>query len=73
MAFYVVTNNAEHLLHLGEMFQKDQFDIHDIIEVQACGHELDYVNEHLSGIPKSKKRVCNWFGDDAKFIASQFK
>lgn len=43
----------------------------DVIEIQADGEELKLILDNVTGIPKCEgRRTVNWYGDDAKFIAS---
>lgn len=43
----------------------------DVIEVQADGHELEYIQKHMNNLPTAPKtRVVSWFGDHARFIAA---
>lgn len=41
----------------------------DVIELQADGHELEYIRERFQNIPMHKGRVVRWKGEMAKFIA----
>lgn len=42
----------------------------EVVEVQADGHELEWIKENFNNIPYHKlNRVQNWSGDMARFIA----
>lgn len=38
------------------------------IFIQADGDELDYIQDHFSGLPFANKKVVGWTGDLADFI-----
>lgn len=40
--------------------------------VQADGDELQWIQDALTGIRMSTKRVVRWIGDDARFIAANW-
>lgn len=44
--------------------------VYNLVEIQADGDELEYINNHIKGIPirVGGVRVITWFGDTAKFI-----
>ena len=73
MLYVVVKNGAAVSWHIGEIINLDE--IQDVTEVQADGHELEWVLENISNIPiwnknSASKSVLNWYGDHAKFIAN---
>ena len=42
-----------------------------VTQVQADGHELERILHSFSGLPIcAEVKVCNWWGDHAKFICS---
>lgn len=44
-----------------------------VVEIQLDGDELNYVVNNFVNVPYSKtKRVQNWYGDLAKFIAENW-
>lgn len=43
--------------------------VHEVIEIQADGDELAYIERHFTNLKTVPgARSVNWFGDDAKFI-----
>ena len=64
---YLCTPQGEIIWRVGH---KMTFDTSSISEVQADGHELEWIRENFSNLPMFKGRVCNWFGDMAKMIAA---
>lgn len=44
--------------------------IQSVVEVQADGNELEYINKNFDNIPfHNSKETQRWFGDMARFIA----
>lgn len=73
MALYITfQDNRSIEWHVGESnpLQAGGVRFHQVAEVQADGHELDWINENMS-LPRQAWgiRVVSWYGDDAKFIA----
>lgn len=48
-------------------------DYNNVIEVQADGDELELIRRELYNIRMTNNRVVNWYGDEAKFIATSLK
>lgn len=68
MLYFVLRNDKSISWHIGEA--KPNFETEDIVEIQADCDELNYIFNNFRGIPFAfNKRVVNWFGDVAKFIA----
>lgn len=44
------------------------FSIHEVTEVWANHLELDFIREHVTGVPTHDGPTVMWYGDDAKFI-----
>jgi len=40
----------------------------DVCEIQADGHELDYIRKNFSNLPMCHKAVVTWKGEWAQFI-----
>jgi hypothetical protein len=69
MSLYVVLSNGttnEH--HIGKSIYYSGL-IADVVEVQADGHELEWIKKSFTNLPYHEYRVNNWFGDQAKMIA----
>lgn len=71
MALFVTTGkNKITTVYIGYLYIPDG---DPIIEVQANGHELEYIRNTMSNIPMvTNKKVVRWYGDHAKFIANNF-
>lgn len=62
---YIVSKNQEKTWYVGNPVPK----MENVIEVQADGDELHYIEMHFRGIPIAcKKQVVKWTGDFAVFI-----
>ena len=59
--------------HVGESPPILYGDVKDVTEVQADGHELDYIINNMEGLPIAKTRVVRWFGDHARFIVANLR
>ena len=79
MALYLSYYRAGHEilevqeLHVGEAFTCRTRGINiweDVTEIQADGHELEWIRRNFANLPCSHFRVCNWYGDHAKLIAA---
>lgn len=72
MALYLVTVERTFELHVGTSFSLARTGLifEDIVEVQADGHELEWVRKNFTNLPCSNFRVCNWYGDIAKTIVA---
>ncbi len=56
--------------HVGQKNPVEYLDVPKVTEVQADGHELEYIYENFTDLPHlSNGRVVRWFGDHARFIA----
>ncbi len=64
--FVALASGAIVQAHIGP--QIDLYPDQAII-VQADGHELEHIEQHIHGIPMHNGRVVTWYGDHAKFIA----
>ena len=54
----------------GKMYLSDQV-VMNVQVIQADGHELHYIIDHMPNVPYVVNRAVNrWFGDMAKFIAA---
>lgn len=68
MALFVTLFNGDTFEH--HIGRKAYFSVSEVNEVQADGHELDWITQWFNGsIPCHKGRVMNWYGDTAKMIA----
>ena len=65
--FAVFSSGAEYEFHVGSEITR-KFRINNIVEVQADGHELEWIRKNVSGIPMHSGRIVNWFGSDAQFV-----
>jgi hypothetical protein len=78
MLYIVLTNGVERQWHVDQKLSGLKLSglldsISLVKEVQADGHELEWIQENISGIPFCKpevKRVQCWYGEHAKFIAN---
>lgn len=72
MALYIKTDVTQESIHVGNMFPLNR--INYVEEIQADGHELEWILSNVSGIPLPLKTVSivRWYGDDAKFITYLF-
>jgi hypothetical protein len=73
MLYIVLTNGVTRQWHVDQKLSGLLDSISLVKEVQADGHELEWIGDNISGIPFCKpevKRVQCWFGDHAKFIAN---
>lgn len=73
MLYIVLTNGVQRQWHVGQKISGLLDNISLVKEVQADGHELEWIQENISGIPFCKpevKRVQCWYGEHAKFIAN---
>jgi len=71
MALFVILSDG-HVSeqHVGKKAEFSSRVILKVEEVQADGHELDWVMQWFDeSIPCHKGRVMNWYGDTAKMIA----
>lgn len=58
--------------HVGTKYEHNEHTIDHVTEVQADGHELEWVLREFNNIPTIRaRRVMRWHGDIAKFIAGQ--
>jgi hypothetical protein len=71
MALYIIQKNKEaiscHVNKHGKVMVPDM-QLDAIEEIQADGHELDYIKNNFSGIPMCNKRLVIWRGPFAEFI-----
>lgn len=71
MLYVVLTNGVEHTWHVNAPISGFLGVVNLVAEVQADGHELEWIQKNITGIPQCMlTRVQTWFGDDAKFIAN---
>lgn len=64
--------------HIGDIHKPFDFSndaindsIHEVIEVQASGDELQHIRHKLYNIRDNNDQpLIRWFGDEAKFIAA---
>ena len=56
--------------HVGEAMPK--FEISKVVEVQADGHELEFIKFRFE-VPYMCGKIIIWYGDFAKFIAGNLK
>jgi hypothetical protein len=70
MLYFVTSDKKEIAWHTREKCPLTFADRGNIIEVQADGDELEYIKNKFTNIPMSTNRVINWYGDIARFIAS---
>lgn len=71
MALYVThSNGVVGEFHVGKKVEYARRDLMLVEEVQADGHELDWIMHWFNdSIPCHKGRVMSWYGDTAKMIA----
>lgn len=70
---YIETSNKG-IIHWHTGGSVPCIDISEVIEVQADGDELQYIQTHMPTLPHANHiRVVNWYGDHAKFIAGNLK
>lgn len=72
MTLYVVFDDGKHReWHVGESFDMPNSMVRRVDHVQADGDELIGVESRFSNLPKAYGvRVVTWWGDHARFIAS---
>ncbi len=72
MLYVELKDGTELQWHTGEKIRLLAENISDVVEVQADGHELEWVETHTKNIPLAvgSLSVHRWFGDHAKFIAN---
>lgn len=73
MALFIEGGMGNTAWHIGQ--KAPNLDItRNAISIQADGDELEYILNQFTDIPKSNTvRVMQWFGDHAKFIATNLK
>ena len=68
--FVVLSNGLVTEFHTGARVEYSSRDLMLVEEVQADGHELDWIMQWFNdSIPCHKGRAMNWYGDIAKMIA----
>lgn len=67
---YIITPKGTHDWHIGQKVSIPKEELNQVIEVQADGDELEHIRYQFQNIPHAKVRVCNWYGDIAKFIVN---
>lgn len=70
MLYFVTSDKKEITWHTGEKNPLSLENRRDIVEIQADGDELEYIQSKFTNIPMSTNRVINWYGDIAKFITN---
>ena len=67
---YIIHNNGVEInWHVGQKTNEINLSARSVTEIQADGHELEYIHDKIKNIPfVNHQRVINWFGDHAKFI-----
>jgi hypothetical protein len=69
----IVAGNKDIEWHLGQKLKLYVEEINEIHMVQADGDELEHILSNFKNLPAvapTYKRVVRWWGNDAKFIAS---
>lgn len=69
---FVVTAEKEERWWVGCQFPQN-IDPKSVIEIQADGDERVHIESAVRGIRSHIGLICNWYGEDAVFIASYLK
>ena len=67
MLYISMGSTPERKWHSGDKFP--DVPCRDVQSVQADGTELQIIDQHIDGLPRSNASVEEWFGDHAKYIA----
>lgn len=67
MSLMIRTNSQVYEIHVGENFPQRLL-LDRVIDIQADGDELDYINEMFPGFRCEKQRVVRYFGCIAQTI-----